>query len=326
MGLLFLVPLVIFAPSLQFNVGGDYKSYLSILEMQDLSYWRVKNEWVFIGIVRFIQLMDLNGQYLFLIYGTIHALLLVNFTRLLSKKGYDLLLIWFLIIVSSGVLFNSMNGLRHYVAVLAFGNALLYKFDRNHILTIGFCVFGLLNHLTFIFMVAFIILPLSFYDFLFRYYKQFFLLLSFLFLSKLFLQPITFMSDLLTPSYTIWLTERLIKTNYINIITKLYYFWPLLIFLLTSKKIGISETFDRRLFAFGIVSVSVFFAQVHVHAMVRLTQYLALFSLIPIYFLIKALRPKILQVSLVMYLTLSYVFKVFILPANEYKYASIIFN
>lgn len=324
-GLLAAIPFVIFyalPPALQDSVGVDFESYRRIYEDQLLTlYWK-KREFGFVGSVQLLHYLGFSFRGFLIFIYAILALNLFIFISRCGREGANTVLLTFLIFSVSGIYFNQMNILRQILA-LSFFLAAIALSDRKSLA------------LPFIFLMAsfhtasIVLVPI--YYIAVKVPKWHATLFYTGFIFWVIVVPL-FVKILITtffPFYDYYFSYDK-GGALINIATKIYWLPAYLLFI-SFRRVRLSShllssKFGENLSAFSMITYWCFFAAILFPSLDRLNHFFTIFYIVPIYAVLIYLSKK---GPLHLFLGLAYVsipimIKLFLLPAKEYLYISII--
>lgn len=313
-------------PALQYGVGADYFSYRKIYEGEkSLEVFWGNREFFFYYLVKLLRFFGLPAQSLFVSVSFLSSLLLVNSFRILWEKGFNLASLFFLVFVATGMLHNQLNGIRNYIAVYLFLNAVLYKADGKDFKSYFLYGFSVLWHQSAVFLMPLILVPRSFYMSLYKYLAPVLVAVVFISLSGVLLFFLEYMVEEFFSFYSHYL-ERQNKVPIVNYLTKLYYvpIYLVFLYLLWKGRVTLNE-FERVLVVFWVLALGVALSLIYSGLFFRAYHYLVFFTVIPMYFVMRRCERDIhLFLLLVSYLLLPYLLKVTVFATGEYKYVSIL--
>lgn len=315
-------------PAFQFDVGTDYFSYIKVMEGTKSSFvFSHNNEYAFFYLVELLKNANLPPHSIFTITSLIFSSLIINALRLLKKQGYNIALLFLIFAVTTGMIHNQMNGIRHYVAVYLFINAILYKNSSKFIISFIFVLFACLWHQTALFLIPVILIPNKLFLFLGKRPLTTYTVSCLAFSSLLvFSELIEIFILNLAPFYSHYVEDINDGIPLINFFTKLYYFlFFALFFLAFHKRYKHLSPYDIRLIGIWAISGGIFIGMLQTGLFFRVYHYFVFFSIFPIYWAIKSVKYKELTWPLlILILAAPYILKVTIFATGEYSYESII--
>lgn len=317
-------------PAFQYEVGADYHSYTDIYLNNDVDYYYDRLEIIFASIINLFNILNLPSQSLFIIYGLLFGLLMVNATSTLSNEGLSLCLLVLLYFTVTSIYQNQLNGIRNFLAVYFFINAIIFKFKGNTISLILFTFFGILSHSTFYLMIPFLILSTKIYEKICHNYIKVIISLNFLAITSLPVLLTYVIVDFFAPHYSKYFTNLDlfgVPSDFINSLPKLIwtpvYIWSLFVFRKYEKNKFVLNNSIRYLYSFWILTSYSFYLQIFNDNFFRFHIYCSFFSIIPFYLVYQSLRSLLLKVLLLLYIVSPYIFKVTFFARDEYNYTSV---
>jgi len=324
-----LIMWLAFLPSLQFGVGTDYFSYISIVENpEELSKYSYKGEYFFYYLVYFLTSIGFPSQSLFFFTSLLMSVLIVNFFRKLGG-GKDLAVLIFTFLFITGMYHNQLNGIRTYISVYLFVNALLYRFEGRNKISVSLYLMGVLWHQTIIPFAIFLLIPASLYKSLSEKMLPLYIISTSLFILGVPFYFIEFIVSVFLPFYSHYLEMEMSGASLLNILSKMYYMPVhfIFIYIYLRNKVNILGKYESVLVFFWSISANFYFLFLYWDNFFRGYHYFAIFSIVPFYYLIKYFfgkRRKAEVLILALYALTPYVFKVIVVPVGEYSYMSII--
>lgn len=322
--------ILILFPSIQFDVGPDYFSYLNMYSVNsdEVERFYSRGEYLFYFIFRSIISFKLGEQAIFVVSTTFNMMLLIATFTVLRKYGYKAWILFIIFFVVTNNYHNQMNGIRQYMALFIFPIIFISLIEKKYIIFIILVLSASFLHKTA--LVSIILIPLIF---LLQLSKNMRLII---FLSL----PIVFIFSKFAILYFIE-NYLIIYSHYIDssyaeglgitsILTKLYtlplfiYFWYLYLQDNEESKLKGME--------FGIViwlaTYWLFLLYLDFGFVYRISSYFNFFYIFPLYFVWEKLlaKGKLAQlVIFIVYLITPYLFKVILLAKGVFTYQSIFF-
>lgn len=315
--------------ALQYQVGTDYRSYMSMYIEGPEERLFYNREYLFYYLVEAIRYFKLGGQSIFVFMSLIQTVLAFYLFNILKKYGYKRWLIFFLFFFITGIYFNQMNILRQYIAILCTPIFYLLIFEKKYFKSILIASFAVMFHNTF--WISILILP--FFIFLSNISKN---KLFIIFLSMpiiyLYIYPLLmeFIFKNIFSTYAYYL-EWENRYGLLNILPKLYYLplWLLFWLLYLKNKIVITEKIANFLLIIFVSMCFSYLMDFAVDMYGRVYLLFNFFTIVPIYYIFdyyNRLKRIIISLTLTLYIILPFIVKVFLFPIGEYSYKSILLN
>ncbi len=142
----------------QYGVGTDYHNYYEMfLPNSELRFQETHGEYGWIFLIRFFQLLGIQGQGIFVAIAAITGLVLFYSARMASNRQ-NLYICWFVFITCSPIFHNQMNGVRQALASFLGSLAILFWFnDKRFFATLLFLISPTI-HRSYIFFLVIIVL------------------------------------------------------------------------------------------------------------------------------------------------------------------------
>ncbi|HBV76726.1 MULTISPECIES: EpsG family protein [Vibrio] len=316
-------------PALQYGVGTDYFNYLEMYQRpSDVIYYDRKLEFIFSYILRFVNEVDLGGQFIFVAYSILFSLLFYIFLNNLNKNRIKVWLFLFVFFICSGIYQNQMNGIRQYSAIYALMISIFYVVTDKKLKAGGYFILGQLMHSSFILNISFLLI---------KFIKVtpkrcvFAFIISFVFFGFFVSFFVPYVLGAVLPQYLHYLDSELMKGwSVLSLIPKLYYFPFIVIFLFIYSKEYKKGHVDTIILKFSFLACCLywcFLSYSSVGMMTRVGSYWVVFNCFPIYYVLNSIlsvnKIYVFFISL-LYLIFPFVLKVIFFPSNEYVYNSIL--
>lgn len=316
----------------QYGVGQDYFNYIQIyIEINEL--FKNTGEYIFYYLVVILNILSLNPQWLFIIFGFVENLLYIKICKkLVEIKVLEIkyLYIFTFLFLAYGTLFyNQMNGLRQYFNVYILTLAYIYMLNKNFLLYTIMFVVGLFMHRSiFIFYPTYFLYFLVIKNIKSQYFYKIIILLS---LFSLLLPTSKLINEIILryiPQYAHYINSTYMQENSLSkMITKLI-FIPFYLQSTNLLKTNLNE--NKK----AILKLSLFFYAVRISCLkfellARVGEYFLIFSIIPLLFLIifyKENKQKYRLVILIFIILFIFISKVTFLATGEYDYHFILFQ
>lgn len=326
---IFYIPFIlmwIFIIGLQYRVGTDYDSYLSIFNSGALLY-KKKGEVLFYELVQFLHLFTNNGQILFISISAIQVLVTLRILKELKKNNYDMTLIFFYYFSISGIFFNQMNGLRQYVAIPFLALSIIY-FPKNIFKSIIFIFIATQFHRSAIifYPVLLFCFPLKkkLPDYIYYLFVLFILIVSFLSINNI----VEFLVSKILPAYSAYFQEG-VFLNKLSFSKQIVKIAMIPIYLLSIKhRDFVNNPLANVLYNLGFFSYFVFFIFSEITILVRILDYFRFFQIFPVYFLTKKYihQKRNIEIFFLLSIVLGLLFlKIIVFPSGEYVYNNVLF-
>lgn len=329
---LWLMPVVLlwcFLIGGQYDVGGDYFSYMDIFSGEKVGYLLMKGDFGFVNFVSACNSIGLYGQAIFMLISFLSVIILLYAGRVFVRDQ-ELFLFLFVFVVFASAFHNQMNAVRQYSAVYLYtlGGILLFK--KQYIWAILPLMAAPTVHSSS--LAVLLLLPVILLAGKHIRKRRYLLLL----LSVSLLFSVAFPENLLNSilshfeQYAYYADDGSLEiggTEFINKVTKFIYI-PLIVYAIyLFPNMRLTEK-QRQLFVIGICGYCVKIALLDISLVQRMGAYFEIFMCIPLtYLLIHHLSyHRIRFPLLIMYLLLPYAAKVTLFAVNEYAYQSYFFR
>lgn len=209
--------------SLQYNVGTDYFSYISIFSDEKVaSLYYDKKEVLFAFIATLISKNNYNPQVGFFI---VYAILFLGLFLFITKSDLDNFVGFYVLLCCSSFLYNATNGIRQYTAIPYICLATIFFCDKEYKKTILCLVIPSLFHNSTLLCIPMILV----FCFLVKIIRNRKFYVAILFLSLLFAfkSPIHFIEPIIMSTrYSHYLKSDSIIENLgiVNLLTKFIFF------------------------------------------------------------------------------------------------------
>lgn len=324
LGYLPIAILLIMTLGLQYDVGTDYYSYLSLADgSKNMSWIANRSEILFISLVQIIIKIG-NPQMLFVLVGSIQVLFLLLITYELKKLNLKLHNFFFLYFTLSLTFFNQFNGIRQYIAVYIVVYAFIKLINEKKILFVSLIILASLFHSSAIYFLPFIILGRLLKK---RVPIKIVILISGILIIVSMIEISKFIEILL--SFTSY--KSYIGSNYFGrmpikgIITKLP---KLIVVLYSSYLIDKKDLVEKEveLLNLGYIGIFVLIMSFTSTLIWRFYQYVDLFIVFPVLILFNEEKYKTIKIVISILLFIMLIVKIIVIPKGEYAYQSIIFR
>lgn len=316
-------------PAIQYGVGTDYYNYLAMYKSpSSVSFYDEKLEFFFSYILRFVNEIDLGGQFIFVVYSVFFTLSFLIFLYHLNGKGVKIWLFLFAFLFCSGIYQNQMNGIRQYAAIYMLMLSIFYILEDKSFRSIAIFISGIFMHSSFI-----INLPILFLKYIVVTPRRCVLafVLSFIFFGFFVPIIIPYILAVILPQYLYYLGTDLVSGwSVLALIPKLYYFPMFLAFIYLYKKDYKYNKEKSIVLSFSFLACCLywcFLSYSSVGLMTRVGLYWSVFNCFPIYYVLNKFfninKFGILFLTL-LYLLFPFSLKVLFFPVNEYIYNSIL--
>ena len=314
--------------ALQYNVGSDYFSYIYIYQNPwVMDKYFNSGEYFFYFSNLFLNYLDAPPQAIFFVFSFIQSFFIFYYFKEMKKKGFYLWLLFFIFFTVTNILHNQMNGIRQYAALTLLPIISVFLYEKKYCKFIIFTLIAMSFHST-----ALIFFGLIFFSVAAKYkFKRYFLIfiisIPFYLLIAKYTPIILDSLDLRFSSYLG--SEYFENSDYLVIITKVYYLPALLLFFHLYKKMN---EFGNNYFSFVILIFSFtywsFLMSLDIAILSRLSSYFWFFIIFPLYYVgfYFYQRSMVTLYFYIFYLAAPYAAKVTFLAKNEFMYNSIIFN
>ena len=312
--------LLILTLGLQYDVGTDYMSYLSIasgIKSAD------RMEPLFGFLINIVKRIN-QPQFIFVFTGLIQVAFFMLIIYEIRKLGFKMYHFFFLYFTLSLTFFNQLNGIRQYIAVYIAVFAILKLIDNKGLFFIALIFISSLFHSSAIFL-----LPIFFLKPILK--KRFSANTIIIFMFLLVLINSFDLSKLvkLLLSYTPY--KRYIHSSYFGrmplqgIITKIPKLAIVLFsaYLIDKKGINISDK-ENKLLNLGYLGLFVQIMSFSSTLIWRFYQYVDLLIIFPVLILFKSNQQRDLKLLIALVLFVMLIIKILIIPRGEYLYRSIL--
>ncbi|BBG60525.1 EpsG family protein [Providencia rustigianii] len=149
-------------PSLQYEVGTDYHSYINIYNTPHLlDRFYTSYEYIFYYTVKLFNYLNLPEQSLFAFFSLIQSIPLFIYLSKLKLNSNVTGWLFFLVFISTtGIYNNQMSGIRQYAALILFPLITYYVFNKRYLLSNALIISAILLHQTALIFI--IVYPLIF--------------------------------------------------------------------------------------------------------------------------------------------------------------------
>lgn len=304
----------------QFEVGTDYKSYLSMFEKKELLYlYFLKKEYIYYFFIRIFEFFGIRGQGYFLIIGFVQVFLYYFLQKKITyvrKKAY---IYTFLYLTVGTTFYNQMNGIRSQTASYILSLMILNKIYYKKIL---YYIIGLNIHRSLLYFLPLVILEKILIKINLKKLKI--LLAISVLINFLPLIPIIKKLLVLIPRYSHYVDSiYLAEIPLILKFTKFIYlpiYWR-------SFNLELKNENENRLFKIGML-----FNVLRTICLVstitnRIGEYFISLTLIPLYYYFSDLKKdKKIKLVFIIFIISIFMLKVLFFPKAEYRYKSYLFN
>lgn len=317
--------LLILFLSLQYDVGTDYFSYLSVAEgTKSINWIKHKAEYLFVTLVYLARWIGVP-QLIFAFSGTIQVFFLMLITYEVKKIGYKLTNFFFLYFTLALVFFNQFNGIRQYIAVYIIVYALFKLREDKKILFVSLVILARLFHASAIYFIILLFIK-ELLDKKISFNVIFICLLVLVILSFVNLDDIYIKILSYTPYKHYATSNYFSRMSIRGIITKI----PKIIIVLFAsylieKKIYKVNKADRFLLNMSYISLAVMILTFSSTLIWRFYQYFDLFIIFPVLTLMENGYKKSYEIMIISALVAMLIVKILIIPQGEYLYRSILF-
>ncbi|NHB92021.1 EpsG family protein [Photorhabdus cinerea] len=335
---LWLPPLILYlsVAGLQYSVGTDYLSYISIYENQEqylLKYY-IKGEYTFYYINKLLSFINSPSQGVFFVFSIIQSIFIFWYFATLKRNLFIIWLFFLIFFTVTNIYNNQLNGIRQYAALTLFPLITYWCHTRQKTKTIIAIIVAITFHKSSImFFIVFL------FQFLNKFINKKTTFLFFILTAPIYYFLPFYIIDILTSfpnEYTHYIHSKYFHSNdYWIIVTKIYYIPIILYFFYrylkvdSYKKNGTDSTyFQFCIFIFSITFWS-FLIGLFANILSRLSSNFIFLYIFPIYYILAESinkRNNIKTLFLFLYITLPYIIKVTILAKNEFLYKSYLFN
>jgi len=325
---LFFMPvflLLLLVLGLQYDVGTDYYSYLSMAEgSKDLGFIERKSEQFFIYLIYFVQFFKVP-QMIFFAAGFIQVIFLTLITYEVKKMNFRIDYFFLLYFSLALVFFNQFNGIRQYIAVYIVVYSIILLLRRKYI---WFIILVLISG--FFHSSAFLFLPLILFPKLLE--KKFPVKYVFIVLGGLFIVSLFDSTNIIlrivevVPRYSHYIhASYLRKMGYTEIITKIP---KIMIVLFSAYLIDRSDKSKKytALINMGYIACAVMIASFSSTVIWRIYQYFDMFLIFPPLLMLQNNKKKFISIFVLVALVVMLLIKIILMPTGEYLYRSILFQ
>nr|WP_232614138.1 EpsG family protein [Photobacterium carnosum] len=319
--------------ALQFNVGSDYTSYISIYENQwVLDKYYDSKEFFFYYLNVFLNYMKSPPQMIFVVFSIVQSFWIFLFFKRMSKIKVVLWLFFVIFFTTTNIYNNQLNGIRQYAVLTLFPYVTFLVAEKKYIRSLLFLILGITFHSSaYILFSIYIIRILSN---LFNKRLFFIFCLSFLFYFVIGNYTLSFL-QLIGSKYSLYSDSIYFEAmNISTVITKIYYLPVFMLFFLLRRKRTVSNNFfDSDYFNFALFIFAStywsFLLSLDIGILSRVAIYFWFFIIFPIYYVIRSLwilGDKKLSIIVFVYTVMPYFAKVTFFAKGEFLYHSYIFN
>ena len=324
--------------ALQYGVGTDYFNYIEIYNTGvDLERFALANEYVFYYIFIFLQEYNIDHQWIFIFSSLINTSLFYFILVSLKRMNFNILIVFLLFMLVTGIYQNQLNGLRNYAAILSFVLCFCLLVEKKYLAFIIVFIFGFFCHLSFTITIPIYILVYLKVSFKKRLIEVFWFSIPFYFLIlPTFIDVIV---QYIFPKYVYLLNGEVSEAkSFASLVPKLVLFpFYLYAVYLYSKDYNKFVGHKNDIMHYGmnmfVVTYFMFLILPSFGIFTRVLQYFSFFYIFPLYYFIDKFNlfsfrlssyRFLLFVLFMIFVIFPYVAKVTFFKANEYDYISIL--
>lgn len=315
--------------SLQYAVGTDYFSYVSLFKGNYIDLYKRKSEYLFYYLCLFLSKYKIHPQFGFVVLSLIQFVCIISFVKFLKINSY--LIFFFLFFTVSTFFFNQTNVIRQYTAATILLLFVKYTYEKKYIRMIMSLLCASMFHSS-----AMLFLPVLLIVKILKKKLPSFIWILYLLISvimirvnfvSLMISLVPFLSRYSHYLDSVWGTNQI---SLISILTKIIYIPFYLFSLKTLKKMDNKK--DVMLFQLGFFSYGIKLICLSSSMLNRFAVYFEFFTILPLYYLFYDIYDKVIKIK---YFNQLFVFifycitvgllclKTLVIPAAEYDYQSI---
>ena len=317
--------------ALQYDVGGDYFSYLACatrdeIGLAKLRQFVVDGEYLFALLLAIVQIIGWP-QLIFVLSSAIHIVLFVFALNHLKEKGYKVSSILFLFFTISVSFFQQFNGIRQYIAVyLIFFGFLLQIDNPKSKLSILLVACAPFFHRA-AWAMFFVFVLMHFVQNRIRFSMKYFIYAS-LACCALFIidfnDVIAFILEK-TGIYAEYIGHEYVsKMSYLNIATRSVKLFPIYFCFWQMRSFRL-ERYETKLLILSAISCLVMLLSFSSTLLWRFYLFVDLFVYFPVMLFLKHSKNEKRKKIILCYLAAMLLPKVLLFPTGEYLYQSILF-
>lgn len=313
---------------LQYGVGTDYFSYISIFEDESRhDFYFERKEYLFSYLNSLLLWLEMPVQSIFLAIAFIQASLVFMYFKAIKKKGFILFLFFVVFFCVTNIYNNQLNGLRQYVVITAMPLLTILLYEKRYVWFLVGLLLASFFHNTAWFLLF--LVPICF---LCKKYNRglFGLFVLSAFCYFLLGGAVEEIVQRFLPSYSHYLKGDFAEGHSLVLFaTKLYYLPLIFWFYLVYKK---DNTDFGKYFHFMVVVFTLtfwfFIISLYLGIAERFYLYVVFFIAFPIYYLLhNSYKKRKLEnfIAVMFYVIMPYVAKVTFLARGEFLYRSVLF-
>lgn len=311
---------------IQYNVGTDYLSYIDIYgDEYRLLFHFNNNEYLFYYIVRFLNILSLPAQSLFICISFIQGFLLFYFLKKMHIKGVNIWLLFFVIFCVTNIYNNQLNLIRQFVSICMMPILIFLIVDKKYFHYLVGVLLASMFHFSSWILILFPILNFI------KIKENFLPIIFFLsgglyyFLGGSFEKIVSYLFLNYSHYFDSEFAEGMSLSGFL---TKLYYLPIILYFFAIYKKNDgwLGDYFHICIVIFTLTYWS-FIAAMQIGIFERFFTYFIFFYSFPIYYVINYFYRRnmpIIFFLLILYILIPYALKTTVFATAEFEYTSIL--